>query len=195
MKSLVKFNKKKEKPLSRRSNHALIAAILCFYRVFFLGFSSSLLIVSVDFNAPISTERCTCFRLFNIGCIIETRKSQKVQEHWCADTRNRKIVYCKNWDRRAYRKILKAFHSKNPNRLPWYRRMGSGSGKRRKTASMHGNSLGISIKQRTKQYSKGEQLSPSAFAISRIPTCQKVSLWTKTELPQGFFYIYSIRRK
>ena len=26
----------------------------------------------VDFNAPISTERCTCSRLFNIGCIIET---------------------------------------------------------------------------------------------------------------------------
>ena len=47
---------------------------------------------------------------------------------------------------------------------------------------MHGNNLGISIKQHTKQYSKGEQLSPSAFAISRIPTCQKVSLWTKTEL-------------
>ena len=27
----------------------------------------------VDFNAPISTERCTCSRLFNIGCIIETK--------------------------------------------------------------------------------------------------------------------------
>lgn len=52
---------------------------------------------------------------------------------------------------------------------------------------MHGNSLGISIKQRTKQYSKGEQLSPSAFAISRIPTCQKVSLWTKTEKLFGCF--------
>ena len=64
--------------------------------------------------------------------------------------------------------------------------MGSGSGKRRKTASMHGNNLGISIKQRKKQYSKGEQLSPSAFAISRIPTCQKVSLWTKTEGFWGF---------
>ena len=27
----------------------------------------------VDFNAPISTERCTCSRLFNIGCIIEIK--------------------------------------------------------------------------------------------------------------------------
>ena len=53
---------------------------------------------------------------------------------------------------------------------------------------MHGNNFGISIRQRTKQYSKGEQLSPSAFAISRIPTCQKVSLWTKTERFSGFSF-------
>ena len=57
---------------------------------------------------------------------------------------------------------------------------------------MYGNSLGISIKQHTKQYSKGEQLSPSAFAISRIPTCQKVSLWTKTEGLFGFLGLKSI---
>ena len=60
---------------------------------------------------------------------------------------------------------------------------------------MRGNSLGISIKQRTKQYSKGEQLSPSAFAISRIPTCQKVSLWTKTEGFSGLFIYREIARK
>ena len=54
---------------------------------------------------------------------------------------------------------------------------------------MHGNNLGISINQHTKQYSKGEQLSPSAFAISRIPTCQKVSLWTKTEGVWAFLFL------
>ncbi len=46
-----------------------------------------------------------------------------------------------------------------------------------------------------KQYSKGEQLSLSAFAISRIPTCQKVSLWTKTEGFQAFFVSFNPRGK